>query len=212
MDKDIQNIYEYKKIEIQKRISEFKNIWTSKKNSQLFIELVFCLLTPQARARNAWSAVEQMIRTGDLYTAEKELLSTYLNSVRFKNNKAKYIVEARKKLFKNGVLILKEKIVSLKSIKEKREWLVININGYGFKEASHFLRNIGFVENIAILDRHILKNLKLLNIIDEIPSSLSKKTYYEIEEKMLDYSSIIKIPAEHLDLLFWYKENGEIFK
>ena len=27
-----------------------------------------------------------------------------------------------------------------------------------YKEASHFLRNIGFGENIAILDRHILKN------------------------------------------------------
>ena len=63
----------------------------------------------------------------------------------------------------------------------------------GYKEASHFLRNIGLGYDIAILDRHILKNLKLFNVIDEIPSSISKKKYFEIEEKMRNFSKKIKL-------------------
>jgi len=41
------------------------------------------------------------------------------------------------------------------------EWLVKNLTGLGYKEAGHFLRNIGSGK-IAILDRHILRNLHAL--------------------------------------------------
>jgi N-glycosylase/DNA lyase len=82
----------------------------------------------------------------------------------------------------------------------------------GYKEASHFLRNIGFADDLAILDRHILKNLKIFGIIEEIPKSLSKKKYLEIEEKMRNLANEVNIPLSHLDLLFWSKETGEIFK
>ena len=74
------------------------------------------------------------------------------------------------------------------------------------------LRNLGFGENIAILDRHILKNLKELNVIEEIPKSISEKKYYEIEEKMREYSKFSKIKMDELDLVLWYKQTGEIFK
>ena len=65
-----------------------------------------------------------------------------------------------------------------------RDWLVNEVKGYGFKEASHFLRNIGLGEDLAILDRHILKNLARVGVIDEVPSSMTEKNYKEIEEKM----------------------------
>ena len=84
--------------------------------------------------------------------------------------------------------------------------------GIGYKEASHFLRNIGYGEDIAILDRHILKNLKLLNVISDIPASLSKKQYLLIEKKMKQFSKKINISLSHLDLLLWYREAGEVFK
>ena len=80
------------------------------------------------------------------------------------------------------------------------------VNGYGLKEASHFLRNIGKSNNkIAILDRHILRNLKE----DKIKNH---KHYLEVEQKFLDYASSESIPPDELDLLWWSKENGEIFK
>ena len=94
-----------------------------------------------------------------------------------------------------------------------REWLVENIKGYGYKEASHFLRNVGLGSDIAILDRHILKNLKRYGVIDKIPPSLgNRKIYMDIEEKMKHFSKKIKVPLEELDLLFWAQETGFVFK
>ena len=79
------------------------------------------------------------------------------------------------------------------------------------KEASHFLRNIGKGENLAILDRHVLKNLIRLQVID-YPKTLSKRVYLEIEDKMKDFSNKVSIPLAHLDLLLWSLETGEVFK
>ena len=93
-----------------------------------------------------------------------------------------------------------------------REWLVSNLKGIGYKEASHFLRNIGMGKNIAILDRHILKNLQKHGAIKEIPKSLTPKKYVEIENQMRDFSRKVKIPMEEIDLLFWSEETGEVFK
>nr|MDA3837385.1 DNA lyase [Candidatus Delongbacteria bacterium] len=63
-----------------------------------------------------------------------------------------------------------------------------------------------------ILDRHILKNLVIFEVIEKLPKTLNKKVYYDIENKMKILSKKIKIPMDHLDLLFWHKEAGEIFK
>jgi len=93
-----------------------------------------------------------------------------------------------------------------------RDWLVRNVKGLGYKEASHFLRNIGLGKELAILDVHILKNLKELGVIENIPSSLTKKRYLEIEDKMRKFSRRTKIPLAELDLLLWSLETGFVFK
>ena len=94
---------------------------------------------------------------------------------------------------------------------ELRGWLVDNIKGHGLKESSHFLRNVGR-ENLAILDRHILRCLNKLKVIDEIPKSLTKKKYLEIENRFREYGSKIGIKMDELDLLFWSMATGRVFK
>ena len=66
--------------------------------------------------------------------------------------------------------------------------------------------------NLAILDRHILKNLVVLGVIKEIPKSLTEKKYLEIEGKFEEFSKKINISMDELDLLFWSAEAGEVFK
>jgi N-glycosylase/DNA lyase len=88
---------------------------------------------------------------------------------------------------------------------------VRNIKGLGYKEASHFLRNIGF-KGYAILDRHILRNLCRWGVTEETASPGSKKKYLEIEAKMKDFANEIGIDFDDLDLLFWSNETGEILK
>ena len=132
--------------------------------------------------------------------------------MRFKYKKSKYLVYAREKFSEDGKLVIRSALGKNINTFKKREWLVNNIKGIGYKEASHFLRNIGFGSDIAILDRHILRTLKSIKVIDEISESLSKKKFLNIEEKMRNFSKDIKIPMDHLDLLFWYREKGEVFK
>ena len=131
--------------------------------------------------------------------------------MRFHNNKSKYIIEARELFKKNNHIDVRSKI-NICNIKATRDWLVNNIKGLGYKEASHFLRNIGFGKDVTIQDRHILKNLKLLGVIDSIPKTLSPKKYFEIEDKMFEFSRNSNIPIDHLDFVLWHKEAGEVFK
>ncbi|EHI79584.1 hypothetical protein HMPREF9093_00145 [Fusobacterium sp. oral taxon 370 str. F0437] len=161
---------------------------------------------------NAWQAITNLKKDDLIFKGTAEELVEYLNIVRFKNNKAKYLVELREQMTKKGKIITKDFFNSLPTVYEKRDWIVKNIKGMSYKEAGHFLRNVGFGADVAILDRHILKNLVKLEVIDELPKTLSPKLYLEIEEKMRKYCKFVKIPMDEMDLLLWYKEAGVIFK
>ena len=174
--------------------------------------MAFCILTPQSKAKNAWQAITTLVENGLLYNGKPEEIVEFLNIVRFKNNKSRYLVELRELMTKDGKLQPKKILSEIGDTLEKRKWILKNIKGMGLKEANHVLRNLGFGENIAILDRHILRNLKSLNVISEIPKTITEKKYYEIEEKMQEYSEFSKIKMDELDLVLWYKEAGEIFK
>lgn len=178
----------------------------------VFAELSFCLLTPQSSAKVCWEAVTKLKQQNLLSKGGASDLAPHLSQVRFGESKARYIVEARNMFTKNGQLQLKSQISSFYNLFELREWLVENVKGLGYKEASHFLRNIGLGESFAILDRHILRNLTRLGVIPEIPVSLTKKRYLEIEEKLRRFAAEISIPMADLDLLFWSRETGWIFK
>lgn len=209
---EINNIYLYIRDEILERLDEFSRTWKKGCEKVIFAELVFCLLTPQSNAKSCWAAVENLLDKNLLLKGDKNQIERELNGVRFKYKKAKYIVEARQFFSIDNKLSIKSKISQFSNVYDAREWLVQDVKGMGYKESSHFLRNIGLGENLAILDRHILKNLHILGLIEEIPSSLSRQIYFEIESKMIKFARKIGIPMSHLDLLLWCKETGEIFK
>lgn len=210
---EIEKIYKEKQKDIEKRLREFKEIWEKGSNEDIHAELSFCILTPQSKAINAWKAITTLRENGLLFKGSAEEIVEYLNIVRFKNNKAKYLVALKEQMQnEKGEIITKDFFNSITDVKEKREWIVKNIKGMAYKEAGHFLRNVGFGKEIAILDRHILKNLVKLEVIEDVPKSLTPKLYLEIEEKMKAYCKFISIPMDSLDLLLWYKEAGEIFK
>lgn len=206
---ELMDLYTPVKGQIESRLNEFRQIWKTGSDEDLFRELVFCLLTPQSRARTCWAAVERLIRKSLLAECDPRLIQEELVGVRFNERKAEYICLARKMFSSQS---LRSIISGFSNSFAAREWLVENVKGLGYKEASHFLRNIGLGEDLAILDRHILKNLMLMGVIDEVPASLSKKTYLDIEKKMIEFSKQVGIPMGHLDLLLWYKEAGEVFK
>ncbi len=209
--KSLQALYQERKEAIQKRLAEFRQVmqW---KDEEVFAELCFCLLTPQSSAKVCWEAVTALKERTLLLKGRPSELEPLMKSVRFSDSKAKYIVEARDMFSSDGKLQLKSQISSFYNPFELREWLVENVKGLGYKEASHFLRNIGLGEEFVILDRHILRNLNRLGVIPEIPATITKKRYVEIEEKLRGFAAEIGIPLADLDLLFWSRETGWIFK
>ncbi|MDO4690630.1 MAG: N-glycosylase/DNA lyase [Fusobacterium sp.] len=212
--KEIEKIYKEIKPQIEKRLQDFKNVWDNGTNEDVHLELSFCILTPQSKAINAWKAITNLNEKGLIFKASAEEMVEYLNIVRFKNNKAKYLVELREQMTDKDSkkIITKDFFSSIPDIFERRNWIVKNIKGMSYKEAGHFLRNVGFGQDLAILDRHILKNLQKLEVIEDIPKTLNPKLYLEIEKKMRKYCESVKIPMDEMDILLWYKEVGEIFK
>lgn len=202
--KDLVLEYKKKKSKIKQRLREFESL-KSAKDEDVFSELCFCILTPQSKAVYCDEAVKTLRKSGLLLKGSKRAIRPRLQRVRFPNNKTDYLISARK------FLDIKNRLNS-DSIPETRDWLVKNIKGLGYKEASHFLRNIGLGRDIAILDVHILRNLKKYKIIKEIPPSISRKAYLDIENSMRGFSKKVKIPLQELDLLFWSNQTGFVFK
>jgi N-glycosylase/DNA lyase len=205
----LMQLYSPIKPQIEARLMDFKHVWETASDEDLFKELVFCLLTPQSKAKTCWKAVQRLERKCMMAKAMPAQISEELIGVRFNLRKGEYICLARNMFRARS---MRATLAEFAGAVDAREWLVKNVKGLGYKEASHFLRNIGLGDDLAILDRHILKNLALLGVIKEVPPSPTKKTYLEIERKMTAFSQEAKIPMGHLDLLLWYKEAGEVFK
>jgi len=205
------NFHSGKKRQILKHLEEFRHL-LDESEERIFAELSFCICTPQSKAVICWRAILRLMNNSLLYHGSKEEISAFLRGIRFHNNKAKYIVEARNFFTKKDHLDMKSIMKNTDNSLRLRDWLVKNVKGIGMKEASHFLRNIGLGEDLAILDRHIMRNLEELGVIEGVPKGLSKKTYLQIETSMMVFSRNIGIPMGELDLLLWSKETGLMFK
>lgn len=209
---DLISEYKKRKGEIKTRLKEFEPLHKGK-DEDIFSELSFCILTANANALLCDKAIRDLKDSRLLFKGDAQRLRPALRGrVRFHNKKADFILFARR-LFQQGKKIAIKRKLRLDNILETRDWLVENVKGFGYKEASHFLRNIGLGKDIAILDRHILKNLKNYGVINSIPPSIgSRKVYTDIENKMRNFARRIRVPLGELDLLFWSIETGFVFK
>lgn len=197
---------------IKLRINSFDYLWNYGTEEDFFAELLFCLLTPQCQPRPCWNTVLTLYKKNLWFKGSASDISNYLNHARFKYKKAVYILKARELFVDNDIIVLKNRIKDIDDPYEARNWLVKTVDGFGYKEASHFLRNIGMTNNFAILDRHILRTLKNLGLLSKIPASLSQKKYLMAEDSFIEYSHKVGIPLSHLDFIFFYKNTGDIFK
>ncbi|PIN77238.1 N-glycosylase [Candidatus Woesearchaeota archaeon CG10_big_fil_rev_8_21_14_0_10_34_12] len=184
------------------RIREFEKI--GKNPDKIFSELCFCILTANFQAEKSIK-IQEGIGNGFCELSESEL-SAKLGGFghRFPNMRARYIFDARK--FREELL---EKLRKENDF-ELREWIVRTIGGIGMKEASHFLRNIGF-KNLSIIDFHIIDLLVREKLIDR-PKMLNKKKYLDIEEELMKLASKLGLNLAELDLYLWYLETEKVLK
>ena len=188
---------------VDARIKEFEKIGKNEKD--IFKELGFCILTANFTAERS---IKIQAEFGDEFCllAEKELAEKLKKAGhRFPNKRAEFIVCAQDY---NGKL--KEIISKYDSEIKLREFFSKNIKGLGLKEASHFLRNIGF-KNLAIVDFHIVDLLVKEGLIEK-PKNLNEKRYIEIENVLLEIARKAKLSLAELDLYLWYIETGKVLK
>lgn len=173
-------------------------------------ELLFCLLTPQSRAAHAEQVIAKLRAAGfpERPVDPLPLLRDPRHYIRFHNQKTRRLLEAAAHAAEIRQVLTAPDLEAT----TVREWLVANVKGLGWKEASHFLRNIGHLE-LAIIDRHILKHMLRNGAIDAIPASIgSRRTYLDLERRFQALAASAGLTTQELDLLFWSLEEGSVRK
>jgi N-glycosylase/DNA lyase len=189
---------------VKQRMQQFQEI--GKDEESVFSELCFCILTANFRA-DVGIRIQEAVGE-DFCGLCKETLAERLRSLghRFPQARAGYIVESRRLHGRLGSIV-----ESYVNGSDAREWLVENVKGLGYKEASHLLRNIGILD-VAIIDRHILRFLLDKRLIGEIPKSLNRRKYMEIERLLSSIATKLGLSLGELDLYIWYIRTGKVLK
>ena len=201
-----------RRVEIRRRLAEFAAIGKSGSDRSLWEEMVFCFFTGGCSARmglNALEAVKPILMDGD----QAQMADALSGVHRYPNARARYVIASREFLREHCDLKLREVLYGFDCDLARRDWLVSEkgIKGLGYKEASHYLRNIGFT-GYAILDKHVLNCLAELKIIDETKPPNTRAKYLMVEEKLKKLTQMAKIDFDELDLVLWSMKTGVILK
>ncbi|WP_129407970.1 N-glycosylase/DNA lyase [Marinitoga lauensis] len=204
--KDIESIYFEAKPLVEKRWNEFVNLGENGTELELFSELSFCVLTANWSAKGGIKAQNEIGPEG-FAKLDIDELEYALRKVghRFPKTRAQYIVS-------NRWIIGTIRHLFVLPYYQMREFIVKNMKGIGWKESSHFLRNVGYGE-VAILDKHILRLMNENNLIDSIPKGWTKKRYLEYEKILKDVlENHFNEPIGKLDLYLWYLVKKDVDK
>jgi N-glycosylase/DNA lyase len=209
---NIKQAHESRRSEIRGRLAEFAEVGIDGNDQTLWEEMVFCFFTGGCSARmglNSIEAVRPLLMDGD----QMELARALSGVHRYPNARARYVVASREFLRDHCGLQLRTKLWSFKCPLERRDWLVREkgIKGLGYKEASHFLRNVGF-RGYAILDKHVLRCLAELKLIDDPKPPNTRASYLMVEDKLRQLTVRTRIDFDELDLVLWSMKTGVILK
>lgn len=211
---DIRATHKARKKEIRARLNQFQELWRNGSDEQLWEELVFCIFTAGASARMGFRAVEAV--RPFLLHGKREEMTLALRTAgahRFPVERPGYIVVTRNYLREHCDMALREKLQSFADPIERRDWLAREkqIKGLGYKESSHFLRNIGLLGH-AILDKHVMSCLTDLKVVDAAKPPATRARYLETEERLRSFAREIEIDFDELDLVLWSMKTGEVLK
>jgi N-glycosylase/DNA lyase len=143
----------------------------------------------------------------------EELADALQSKHRYPRARSGYIVVTREYLEGDCRMRLRERLESFTDPLERRDWLARErgIKGLGYKESSHFLRNVG-LRGYAILDKHILRSLAEIGVIDSPQPPTTRARYLATEERLRGFARDVRIDFDELDLVLWSMKTGEILK
>ena len=193
---------------VEGRVSEFLEVKETDTYSW-FNELAYCLLTAYSSAVMGQLCVDTLCNCDAMLNGTLEQVQEALRvqGHRFASRRAEYIVEARRL-----APTLKSTILDFSDTRDARKWLVENVKGLGWKEASHFLRNVGYLD-LAIIDRHILSNMREHGLTTEDgKKGITKRRYLEYETILTKVAEKVDMPLGEMDLYLWFRKTGKVLK
>jgi len=123
--------------------------------------------------------------------------------IRFKNRLASLLTTTLKSMSAQGQSFRKILRSSI-SAQEARGDLIEQVWGFGPKQASLFLRRVGYCTDLAVLDTHIVDYLRVAKGIDPKPSALSRLSGYEpIEAEFKIVAKGFGYSVGCVDLAMW---------
>ncbi|MCD6403188.1 MAG: N-glycosylase/DNA lyase [Candidatus Aenigmarchaeota archaeon] len=203
---------------IRKRLKEFENLGKNgnvefdfnpfiglKLKATIATELAFCISTANSTAVSGL-VFQKSLENMDLEMLKRNEVEGLMKSagVRFYPKKAGYVISA----IRNFRLV---KPALREEDKKARDILVKYVKGLGYKEASHFLRNIGR-KDVAIIDRHILRWLYKNGKITAIPKTVPRTVYLRIEKILEGIARDEGMNLAELDLRLWFEMTGKVLK
>jgi len=198
--------------------------WRKYSEINLWYELVACILGSKARYETVKECLKHLRHKGlleidyilkDSKTAEKRISSELSKTLYppFNNGKgsaypyskirSKFIVRTCTNIYGKKSTDIKSLLKKCNNEYEARDLLSSICLGIGPKQASLFLRNISYGDNLAILDSHVIQYMEILGIHNKKAKTLTKNQYISYEKKLLSYASSLNKNPAHLDLAIW---------
>lgn len=209
--------------------------WNYMTEEELWHRFCLCVLSSNVPYELAVSAFNRLLKLGVININwiisrgdSQKIIATFLSQpkylplkrdgsfrkYRFPNMRAKNIVNSAFFLTDNN-MGFKFILNNNDSDSSVREILVNSFHGFGLKQATHFLRDIGYTKNLAIVDTHIIS---FLNIIFEYNPSLEKKLtpnkYLKIEKLFQNVACELGLELAIFDMAVWHymRQEGKLVK
>jgi N-glycosylase/DNA lyase len=200
--------------------------WEDYSEERLWFELVSCILGSRVRYETAKACATHLQNVGllDVHSLlknprnvengirkelHKSIYPPFSNGKgsRYRHPKSKsgYIVNTGIQIYKNDNSTIKDTLAECRDGSEARDVLIKKCAGIGPKQASLFLRNISFCDDLAILDSHVIRYLELLKLSETFSGlNLKKKNLYFKNENTLRIYAITKRKSlATLDIGIW---------
>lgn len=192
---------------------------------KLLSELVLCILSSQEKYEVALGAMKMLQKDNvlkipqnriELKEIKREIKRTlsrpirfnyngkgYSRRLRFFNKKCDYIIQTVQNIYLND-LTIKEILSSKCCIQETRNQIINYSIGLGPKQASMFLRNVGYHSELAVLDKHVIDYMKMMGMTTTSTTGFSNIRQYQIAElRLKSYAETYNVSLLHLDMAIW---------
>ncbi len=184
---------------------------------ELWRELIACVLGSRVRYEVAYAAIERMdklqlfsqsrrsSRFDQYERAVKSTLSEGCGPSRypFARLRASHVRSAAERIYGRGDT-LRSLLENADDTRSARRRLISEVPGLGPKQASLFLRNIGYTAEVAILDTHVLTYMGWVGLAEATISSVATvRTYGALEDAFMEHACSFGYTLECFDLAVW---------